>query len=83
MNIIDNITSKLGEDLKAEITKVSKLSVAASSFSIYAFEALKKSLIVNLQSLILYQSLLKPIRKTINNMVVNNSGGLHKSINNC
>ena len=44
MKIIDNITSRLGEDLKAEITKGSKLSIAASSFSIYAFEALKKEL---------------------------------------
>ena len=44
MKIIDNITSRLGEDLKAEIKKGSKLSIAASSFSIYAFEALKKEL---------------------------------------
>src|SRR4051794_10705760 len=44
MKIIDNITSRLGEDLKAEITKGSKLSISASSFSIYAFEALKKEL---------------------------------------
>ena len=44
MKIIDNITSRLGEDLKAEMTKGSKLSIAASSFSIYAWKELKKEL---------------------------------------
>lgn len=44
MKIIDNIYSRLGEDLKDEISKGSKLSIAASSFSIYAFQELKKEL---------------------------------------
>lgn len=44
MNLIDNINNRLGDDLKQEIRKGSKLSIAASSFSIYAFEALKKEL---------------------------------------
>lgn len=44
MKLIDNINSRLGDDLKAEIKKGSKLSIAASSFSIFAFEALKKEL---------------------------------------
>lgn len=44
MKLIDNINNRLGEDLKLSIRKGSKLSIAASSFSIYAYEALKKEL---------------------------------------
>jgi len=44
MKLIDNINTRLGDDLKSEIKKGTKLSIAASSFSIYAFEALKKEL---------------------------------------
>ena len=44
MNLIDNINTRLNDDLKLEIKKGSKLSIAASSFSIYAYEALKKEL---------------------------------------
>lgn len=44
MKIIDNVNTRLGDDLKAEIKKGSKLAIAASTFSIYAFEALKKEL---------------------------------------
>ena len=44
MNVIDNVNHRLGDDLKESIAKGSKLSIAASSFSIYAFEALRKEL---------------------------------------
>jgi hypothetical protein len=44
MKIFNNIDSRLGDDLKLEFRKGSKLSVAASAFSIYAFEALRKEL---------------------------------------
>lgn len=44
MRIIDNVNTRLGEDLKSALTKKSKLSIAASTFSIYAFEALKNEL---------------------------------------
>ena len=44
MNIIDNINNLLGDDLKETIQPGSKLKIAASCFSIYAFEALKKEL---------------------------------------
>mgnify|MGYP000734161697 CR=1 FL=1 len=44
MNVIDNVNQRLGDDLKNSIAKGSKLSIAASSFSIYAFEALRKEL---------------------------------------
>ncbi|MGD9929588.1 MAG: helicase-related protein [Mangrovibacterium sp.] len=44
MKLIDNINSRLVDDLKVEIKKGSKLSIAASTFSIYAFEALVKEL---------------------------------------
>ncbi len=44
MTHIDNINNRLADDLKQEIKKGSKLSIAASTFSIYAFEALKKEL---------------------------------------
>lgn len=44
MHIIDNINTRLGDDLKTTIQKDSKLSIAASTFSIYSFEALRKEL---------------------------------------
>lgn len=44
MKLIDNIHERLGDDLKTTIRKGSKLCIAASSFSIYAYEALKKEL---------------------------------------
>jgi SNF2 family DNA or RNA helicase len=44
MKLIDNVNHRLGDDLKDSIKKGSKLSIAASSFSIYAYEALKKEL---------------------------------------
>jgi len=44
MKIIDNINSLLGDDLKQTITPDSKLQIAASCFSIYAYEALKEEL---------------------------------------
>jgi len=44
MKLIDNVNTRLSEDLKVTIRKGSKLSIAAASFSIYAFEVLKKEL---------------------------------------
>ncbi len=44
MEIIDNITQLLGDNLKETLTKDTKLKIAASTFSIYAYEALKKEL---------------------------------------
>ena len=44
MKIIDNINERLGDDLKREIQPNSRVRIAASTFSIYAFEALKKEL---------------------------------------
>ena len=44
MKLIDNINTRLIDDLKESLKKKSKLSIAASSFSIYAFEALRKEL---------------------------------------
>ncbi len=44
MKLIDNVNDRLGDDLRDSIKKGSKLSIAASSFSIYAYEALKKEL---------------------------------------
>ncbi len=44
MKIIDNTNTILKEDLASEIKKGSKLSIAASCFSIYAFQELKKEL---------------------------------------
>lgn len=40
----DNITQRVIDDLKATLQKGSKVSMAAASFSIYAFEALQKEL---------------------------------------
>lgn len=44
MRIIDNINELLGDDLKAAIKPDSKVRIAASTFSIFAFEALKQEL---------------------------------------
>jgi len=44
MEIIDNLNKLLGDDLKVTLTRGSKLRIAASTFSIYAFEALRKEL---------------------------------------
>ena len=44
MEIIDNINHLLGDNLKQTIKPGSKLKIAASCFSIYSFEALKKEL---------------------------------------
>lgn len=44
MEIIDNINQLLGDNLKQTISPGSKLKIAASCFSIYAFEALKQEL---------------------------------------
>src|ERR1700690_626551 len=44
MEIIDNINRLLGDDLKQVIQLGSKLKIAASCFSIYAFEALRAEL---------------------------------------
>lgn len=44
MQIIDNINSLLGDDLKQALKPNSRLKIAASCFSIYAFEALKGEL---------------------------------------
>ncbi|MGE0920160.1 helicase-related protein [Trichlorobacter lovleyi] len=44
MQIIDNITNLLGDDIKKTLKPDSKLKIAASCFSIYAYEALKKEL---------------------------------------
>ncbi len=44
MEIINNVSKTLKDDLSAEISKGSKLSIAAACFSIYPFEELKKEL---------------------------------------
>ena len=44
MRIIDNLNEFLGDDLRASIKPGSKLRIAASTFSIFAFEALKEEL---------------------------------------
>lgn len=44
MKLIDNINALLGDDLKDSLRSKSKLQIAASCFSIYAYEALKEEL---------------------------------------
>lgn len=44
MQILDNINTLWGDDLKRTLKSGSKLQIAASCFSIYAFESLKKEL---------------------------------------
>jgi hypothetical protein len=44
MRIIDNVNELLGDDLKSTITPGSRVRIAAATFSIFAFEALRKEL---------------------------------------
>ena len=44
MKIIDNVNDLLGDDLKSAIRPGAQLKIAASCFSIYAYEALKSEL---------------------------------------
>ncbi|CDK00591.1 putative helicase [Microbacterium sp. C448] len=44
MRIIDNVSELLGDDLKGEIRRGSKVRIAAATFSIFAFEALRNEL---------------------------------------
>ena len=44
MQILDNINSLWGDELKQELKPGAKLKIAASCFSIYAYEALRTEL---------------------------------------
>lgn len=44
MEIINNITKTVKDDLSVEIKKGSRLSIAAACFSIYAYQELRKQL---------------------------------------
>lgn len=44
MDFINNVDRRLADDLKDKIKSKSKVAIAASSFSIYAFDALRKEL---------------------------------------
>jgi hypothetical protein len=44
MKLIDNINDLLGDDIKQSVQPGARLKIAASCFSIYAYEALKREL---------------------------------------
>lgn len=44
MKLLDNINLLFGDDLKTTLQPKARLKIAASCFSIYAFDALKKEL---------------------------------------
>src|SRR4051794_12924538 len=44
MEIVDNVNTLLGDDLKAANSRGSRVRIAAATFSMYAFEALKDAL---------------------------------------
>ena len=44
MKLIDNVNDLLGDDIKKSVQPGARLKIAASCFSIYAFEALKREL---------------------------------------
>lgn len=44
MKTLDNKINKVGDELKANFEKGSKMSIISSYFSIYAFKELKKEL---------------------------------------
>ena len=44
MELLDNVNSRLNDDLKVGLKRGSKVSIAAAVFSIYAYQELKKQL---------------------------------------
>ncbi len=44
MQILDNVNTTVRDDLKANMKKGSRVSIAAACFSIYAYKELKKQL---------------------------------------
>lgn len=44
VRVIDNVNELLGDDFKAELSRGSKFRIAATTFSIFAFEALRNEL---------------------------------------
>ena len=44
MKILDNVNNTLRDDLRVEMKRGSKVSVAAACFSMYAYQELKKQL---------------------------------------
>ena len=44
IKVINNISERVVDDLKTKLSKGSRVSIAAASFSIYAFEASKEEL---------------------------------------
>lgn len=44
MDLIDNVSRRWGDDLRAELGRTKKVRIAASAFSIYAFDALREEL---------------------------------------
>ena len=57
MELINNTTKTLKEDLAVEIKKGSKLSIAAACFSIYAFQELKKELCDIVENALLWKGM--------------------------
>lgn len=51
MRIINNVSDLLGDDLKAEIKPGSKVRIAASTFSIFAFGALGGFAVVGVEKI--------------------------------
>ena len=44
IKVINNVSERVVDDFKSKLSKGSRVSIAAASFSIYAFEALKEEL---------------------------------------
>jgi hypothetical protein len=44
MELLDNVNRTMGDDLKETIQKESRIRIASATFSIYAFQELKKQL---------------------------------------
>ena len=44
IKVINNVSERVVDDLKTKLSEGSRVSIAAASFSIYAFEALKEEL---------------------------------------
>lgn len=76
MELINNTSKTLRDDLSVEIKQGSKLSIAAACFSIYAFEELKKELKGIDELRFIFTSPTFTTEKTIDYLIINPNTGV-------
>ena len=75
MELIDNVNKTFADDLKQTIKTNSKIAIAASCFSIYAYQELKEQLegIDQLQFILQHLLLKKQKKKNVNSIYLNST----------